>query len=75
MKRRHVFAVFVAALLLGGASQAGAEVRLDFDIPIILGARINVADLTGTSRSTSTSQTCTSPSRTWSWRTSSVTGS
>ena len=49
MKRRHVFAVLVALLLLGGAWQAGAEVRLDFDIPIILGARLNVSDLTGTS--------------------------
>ena len=49
MKRRHVFAVLVALLLLGGAWQAGAEVRLDFDIPVILGARVNVSDLTGTS--------------------------
>jgi len=49
MKRRLVLAVLAAALLLGAVSQAGAEVRLDFDIPIILAARLNVSDLTGTS--------------------------
>ena len=49
MKRRYVFTVLVAVLLLGGVWQAAAQVRLDFDIPVILGARVNVSDLTGTS--------------------------
>lgn len=47
MKRRLVLLVLVAALVFGAVSQAGAEVRLDFDIPVILAAGINVADLTG----------------------------
>jgi hypothetical protein len=49
MKRRHILGVLAAVLLLGGAWQAAAQVRLDFDIPVILGARLNVSDLTGTS--------------------------
>ena len=49
MKRRLVLAVLAAALLLGAVSQAGAEVRLDFDIPIIMAAGVNISDLTGTS--------------------------
>ena len=47
MKRRLVLAFCVTALLLGAVSPAGAEVRLDFDVPIIVAAGINVADLTG----------------------------
>ena len=48
MKRRFVMAVLVAALLLGGVSQAGAQVRLDVDIPILIAAGVNLSDLTGT---------------------------
>jgi hypothetical protein len=38
-----------AALLLGATSQASAEVRLDFDIPVIVAAGVNISDLTGSS--------------------------
>jgi len=49
MKRKFVLGVVAAALLLGAVSEAGAEVRLDFDIPVILAAGVNIADLTGSS--------------------------
>lgn len=49
MKRRLVLVVCVAALLLGAVSPVGAEVRLDFDIPIILAAGLNISNLTGSS--------------------------
>jgi len=49
MKRQLVLAVVAAALLLGATSQARAEVRLDFDIPVIIAAGLNVSDLTGSS--------------------------
>jgi hypothetical protein len=48
MKRHLVLAVMAASLLLGAAPGARAQVRLDFDIPIILAAGVNISDLTGT---------------------------
>jgi hypothetical protein len=47
MKRQLVLAVVAATLLLGATYEARAEVRLDFDIPVILAAGINASGLTG----------------------------
>jgi hypothetical protein len=47
MKRKLVIVVLAAALLFGAVSQAGAEVRLDFDIPVLLAAGLNISSLTG----------------------------
>jgi hypothetical protein len=47
MKRQLVLVVLVAALLLGAVSGARADVRLDFDIPVILAAGVNLSDVTG----------------------------
>jgi hypothetical protein len=49
MKRHLVFACAAMVLLAGAARQANAEIRLDFDIPVILAAGVNVSDLTGSS--------------------------
>ena len=47
MKKPFVVVVVAAALFLGTAFQASAEVRLDFDIPVIVAAGVNISDLTG----------------------------
>jgi hypothetical protein len=49
MKRQLLFAVVAVSLLLGSASAARAEVRLDFDIPVIVAAGVTLSDLTGSS--------------------------
>jgi hypothetical protein len=49
MKRQLVFAVVAAAFLLGAVPDARAEVRLDFDIPVILAAGVTLSDVTGSS--------------------------
>ncbi len=49
MKRKLVLVVLVAALLLGFTVTASADVRLDFDVPVILSAGLNVETLTGNS--------------------------
>jgi len=47
MKRQLVLVVLPVALLLGAGSPAHADVRLDFDIPVIISAGVNLSDLTG----------------------------
>jgi len=47
MKKTLVVAALAATLFLGAAGGAVADVRLDFDIPVILWAGLNVSDITG----------------------------
>ena len=47
--KRCTLIVLAAALFLGAVSHAGSEGRLDFDIPILIAAGINVSDLTNNS--------------------------
>lgn len=49
MKRTLVLMVLVAALILGSVASVSADVRLDFDVPWIVAAGLNVADVTGSS--------------------------
>jgi hypothetical protein len=49
MKRKLVLMVLVATLFLGATAAARADVRLDFDVPVLLSAGLNVSDLTGSS--------------------------
>jgi hypothetical protein len=49
MKRNLVLLVLVAALVMGVAGAATADVRLDFDIPVLLSAGLNVSAVTGNS--------------------------
>ena len=47
MKKKCVFAVVTVALLLGAVFEANADIRLDFDIPILMAAGVSIADATG----------------------------
>jgi len=47
MKRKLVLVVLAAAMLLGATGTAVADIRLDFDIPVILAAGLNLSDVTG----------------------------
>jgi hypothetical protein len=47
MKRKLVLLVLAAALLLGATGTAVADIRLDFDIPVILMAGLQLSDVTG----------------------------
>jgi len=47
MKRKFVLVVLAAALLLGATGTAVADIRLDFDIPVLLMAGVNLSDVTG----------------------------
>jgi hypothetical protein len=49
MKRKLVLLVLAAALFLGATGTALADIRLDFDIPVLLAAGANVSDLTNSS--------------------------
>ena len=49
MKRKLVLVVLVAALLLGSTVTAGADVRLDVDVPWLLAAGLNLQNVTGSS--------------------------
>jgi len=49
MKRKLVLVVLLAALLLGAAAAATADVRLDFDVPWLVAAGLNVETVTGSS--------------------------
>jgi hypothetical protein len=49
MKRKLVLVVLVAVLLLGATVTASADVRLDFDVPWILAAGLNLQNITGSS--------------------------
>ncbi|HTO24066.1 MAG TPA: hypothetical protein VMQ10_16445, partial [Spirochaetia bacterium] len=47
MKRTIVIAALVTALFAGTVGTAAAEVRLDFDIPVLLAAGVTLSDITG----------------------------
>jgi hypothetical protein len=49
MKRNLVLLVLVTALVLGSTMTASADVRLDFDVPVLLAAGLNLENITGSS--------------------------
>jgi hypothetical protein len=51
MKRKLILVVLVFSLLLGATGTALADVRLDFDVPWLLAAGLNLENITGSSSS------------------------